>query len=546
MSSQNSTPIASDDLYLRLINRISSVVLTGWEIERILDEVTDVIREVLGVERVSILLINPITHRLGVTAARGIPKSEWDSISIPIGEGIAGRVAADGLPMISSDIAGTDLPKTGGRGYRDNSFASVPLTIKGQILGVLNLNDRRDGKPLDEADLQVVLAVATLVSLAIENSRLLTNAVTLQDHFRDVLSEMRLGVICTDEMASITLCNTAASQILGLPPTKTIGHELHSTLPKEMRTLFSRLIREAVESGPHAVSEIDIPNAKTGDDTPIRITVTALTEPERGVEGVVLVLEDLSLSREVEELRRLDELKSNFLSMVSHELRTPLTSIKGAIHLLGSGAFEDQPEQRKTMYSLLRKNTERLIIEINNILDVTQIEHRTLNLFPREMTLDKTLQQAFELVRHDFDEKKIACEMALDGAPKMEADHDRLVQVFRHLLDNAQKFTPEGGSVRVWFTPGKGSVTIHVRDSGIGIDPKISDKVFAKFFQLEHTLTRQAGGNGLGLFLAREITEMHGGSIRFVEVEGPGAEITVTLPLRHPTVSGDIANRETQ
>jgi signal transduction histidine kinase len=296
------------------------------------------------------------------------------------------------------------------------------------------------------------------------------------------------------------------------------------------------MIQECRESRTHAVRELDLPIPdREVDSLPVRVTLGTLRDSAGEVDAVVLVLEDLTLSREVAELRRLDELKSNFLAMVSHELRTPLTSIKGAVHLLGSGAFENAPAQRRDMYDLLQKNTERLISEINNILDVNQLEHRTLTIFPRPLDLSALLRRMGESLAPSFQEKEIDIQYELPDETPLTGDQERLIQVFRHLLDNALKFTPRGGSVRVWIEPDGGQeATVHIRDSGVGIDEANRDKVFAKFFQLEHTLTRQAGGNGLGLYIAKGLVELHGGSIGFLPVEGQGAEVAVRLPHTPP------------
>jgi PAS domain S-box-containing protein len=531
-----SLPPPPGEAYMRLINRISSIILAGGDLDAVLDRVVDVVREVLEVERVSIMLVNSLTGNLTIRAARGIPRDLWSSISIAPGEGIAGRVAQDGMPLLSSDIAKTNLPAQGGDRYRDNSFASVPLMIQDRILGVLNINNRSDGEPLSEADLQLTLALAALVSLAVENADLMSSAVTLREHFRDVLRELQHGVLCTDRQASVTLCNPVASRVLGIAPDQAIGRALQTVLPPSLRALVHAMIQECRERKAHAVRELDLPIPdREGENLPVRVTLGTLRDAAGEVDAVVLVLEDLTLSREVAELRRLDELKSNFLAMVSHELRTPLTSIKGAVHLLASGAFENAPAQRRDMYDLLQKNTERLISEINNILDVNQLEHRTLTIFPRALDLSVLLRRMGEALAPSFQEKEISINLDLPDETPLTGDQERLNQVFRHLMDNALKFTPHGGSVRVWIEPdGDRETTVHIRDSGVGIDEMNRDKVFAKFFQLEHTLTRQAGGNGLGLYIAKGLVELHGGAIGFLPVEGQGAEVAVRLPLTPP------------
>jgi signal transduction histidine kinase len=310
-------------------------------------------------------------------------------------------------------------------------------------------------------------------------------------------------------------------------------------IPRNLNTLVNELVPETLKGSTHATREIDLHVPGETRGRPVRVTLTTLRETEGEIDAVVVVLEDLSLTREVAELRRLDELKSNFLAMVSHELRTPLTSIKGVVHLLGSGALEESAEQRMPMYQILAKNTERLIAQINDILDVNQIEHNTLRIFPREFDLGECIERSATRHRAAYEEKGVALEADLPPNTALEADEERIGQVIHHLIDNALKFTPRGGRVRLWVESDEERVSIHVHDTGVGVDPAQRDKVFAKFFQLEHTLTRQAGGSGLGLFLAKELVELHGGKIAFGPTEGPGAHLVIDLPRSQPFMAID-------
>jgi PAS domain S-box-containing protein len=529
------TPSNTGETHLRLINRINALILGGGDLDSILASVVEVTRDVMEVERASVLLLDPVSGNLRVRAAHGIPRGEWDKIAIPLGKGIAGRVALEGLPMMSSDIRQTDLPAKGGRDYADNSFISAPLTIQERVLGVLNINNRTDGSPLGENDLQLALAVAAMVSLAVENANLLANAISMQEHFRDVLSNLKHGVVCADAMASITLCNPVAGRLLGVSPDQIVGRELLPTMPMALQATLKRLMTESRDSRQHAEQEVDLPGRGGGLPLPVWVTVGTLRDSNGMIDAVIVVLEDLSLRREVEELRRLDELKSSFLALVSHELRTPLTSIKGAVHLLEGDMAENAVEQRRPLYELIRKNTDRLVTEVNNILDVNQLEHRTMTVFPREQDFTKLIEMASESMRRDFEQRHVNLDVEKRDLAPMAVDTERIAQLLRLLLDNALKFTPNGGSVRLWTEPRRGGgAIIHIRDSGVGVPEEQRDKVFAKFYQLEHTLTRRSGGSGLGLYLARGIVELHGGTIAFRSIEGPGAEVVVEIPQRPP------------
>ncbi len=507
---------------------MSAAIQVGDSLDHILDGCVEAIGEVLEAKRVSIMMTDTATGHLRIRAAHGIPRDVWAEVSIAPGEGVVGRVLTEGMPLIH-DANGADPAACEANPHGKDSFASVPLSAHERVLGALSVSDP---SPPEKIDLSPLLAAAALVSLAVESANRLASALTLQDHLSEVLCEMTIGVICADQTATVTLCNPVAGGILEITASQAIGHPLETVLPRGIRAVILSMIDEARETRRHTRREISLPRHGDPATMPVRVGAMVLRDEADTVEATVVVLEDLTLGHEVAELRRLDELKSNFLAMVSHELRTPLTSIKGAVHLLESEALKDEPEQRRSLHGLMRKNTDRLIAQINNILDVNQLEHHTLTLFLKPTVIPEIIARVLERRGAEFQDKGVRVEIDLPTLPIITADPERVEQIFDHLLDNALKFTPTGGEVRVWAEADGEQVAVHLHDTGIGLDPKCHDAVFKKFFQLEHTLTRQAGGNGLGLFLAKGFAELHGGDIQFVSTTTVGTEVVVTLPLR--------------
>jgi signal transduction histidine kinase/CheY-like chemotaxis protein len=240
-----------------------------------------------------------------------------------------------------------------------------------------------------------------------------------------------------------------------------------------------------------------------------------------------------SLAQVNEELRRLDELKSEFLAMVSHELRTPLTAIVGYSRLLlreGHGPLNAR--QREHQEAIFR-SAQRLTDLINDLLDVSRLEGARVELHPRPVEARQIIDQVIGVVRVAAQAKQIRLLVELDdGLPLVQADPTRLHQILVNLLGNAIKFTPAGGMVKVRGGQQNGHVWIAVEDTGVGIAVNELVRIWEPFYQVESPLRRSHGGSGLGLTIVRRLVELHGGIVR-VESEGEnrGSRFSFTVPI---------------
>ena len=230
-------------------------------------------------------------------------------------------------------------------------------------------------------------------------------------------------------------------------------------------------------------------------------------------------LQDITLRKQAEKA------KDEFISTVSHELRTPLTSIRGAVGLLRGGAAGEIPEQARAMLDVAGNNTERLLLLINDILDIQKIESGELGLQFRAFELTPWLQQAIEEHSGYAQQHQIQYRLQAPSRDcRIYGDPDRLMQVLGNLLSNAAKFSPAHSDIRIHTSTHDNRVRIHVCDSGPGIPDSFRDKLFDKFTQSDATTTRTAGGTGLGLSIARAIMDRHQGAIGFQSTEGQGSE----------------------
>lgn len=238
-----------------------------------------------------------------------------------------------------------------------------------------------------------------------------------------------------------------------------------------------------------------------------------------------------SLSTDITELKRIDRMKSEFVSTVSHELRTPLTSIRGSLGLISGGVAGELPEAAKTLVGIAKNNCERLIRLINDILDIEKLESGKMQLDSQVVELKPLMVQALAANEGYGAERHVGLSLHFpDDKLQVDVDSDRLTQVITNLLSNAMKFSPPGANVDVHVIRSGLGVRVEVRDHGPGIPEEFRNRIFQKFSQADSSDTRQKGGTGLGLHISRAIIERMGGSIDFVTQAGVGTTFFFELP----------------
>lgn len=228
----------------------------------------------------------------------------------------------------------------------------------------------------------------------------------------------------------------------------------------------------------------------------------------------------------------IDKAKSEFISTVSHELRTPLTSIKGALGLMRSGSFDEQPNKLRPMLDIAYNNSERLVALINDILDMEKIEAGMLRFMMQPTDLASLLEKAVEANQSYGDKYDVTFTCSGTDEPLLvNGDKDRLMQVLANLFSNAAKFSPRGGQVEVSLLREGDWARIAVKDSGNGIPEAARETIFEKFTQADSSDQRQMGGTGLGLSIAKMMVEKLDGAVSFTTEVGKGTTFYVDIPM---------------
>jgi PAS domain S-box-containing protein len=235
--------------------------------------------------------------------------------------------------------------------------------------------------------------------------------------------------------------------------------------------------------------------------------------------------------RDVTRERELDRMKDEFVSLVSHELRTPLTSIKGYVDLLLDGDAGEVTEEQKEFLDIVKSNSDRLVMLVNDLLDVSRIEAGRINLRLHPVDLAGSIDEVATSLQPLMEQKRQSLTLELpEDLPQVMADRDRVAQIMTNLLSNAHKYTLEGGAVTVRAQASEDEVQVEVSDTGVGMTREELDKLFAKFFRAQNPATQNIGGTGLGLNIVRSLVEKQGGRIWVTSEPMKGSTFSFTIP----------------
>ncbi|HWA12313.1 MAG TPA: PAS domain S-box protein [Burkholderiales bacterium] len=351
------------------------------------------------------------------------------------------------------------------------------------------------------------------------------------NHFKYVLDNTLDMIFIYDvDTLRLNYVNEGAARALGIPRERLIGMAPWE-VRADMRQQDYAASIEPFLSGRITSRQVEtVYRRPDGSLMPVEVTMQLVRRP--GESGTFI-----SVARDLTERKKVEQMKNEFISTVSHELRTPVTSIRGSLGLLAGGVAGELTKQARELVDIATSNSERLILLINDILDIEKIESGKMRFNLGPVRLREVLDTALQANRGYA--QRFGVELVLAGeAPDITvtADGDRLLQVLANLLSNAAKFSPAGGKVEVSAARRGDGVRVQVRDHGSGIPADFQDKIFGKFSQADSSDTRRLGGTGLGLSIAKAIVEKHGGAIGFETAPGAGTTFHFDLPLAPPAV----------
>lgn len=336
-----------------------------------------------------------------------------------------------------------------------------------------------------------------------------------------VLSNMSEGVIATNRRGELDVANNMASQMLNLSRDELAGQNILSLL--EIEEDYS--LRDLVDRKEDITLNIEAEE----EDTLLRASFSVIQADSGYISGIVCVLRDVTEEEKVEEERK------EFVSNVSHELRTPLTSMRSYIEALIDGAWKD-PELAPRFLDVAQSETDRMIRMIQDLLHLSRIDAGKSEL--QKELIDLTALFTQVLTRFDmlldseeyrFKNYKIERNI-IDEAIFVDVDSDKIVQVLDNVMNNAIKYSPEGGKITCTMTLENNQVLITVKDEGIGIPAEDLAHIFDRFYRVDRARSRAMGGTGLGLAISREVIEQHDGEIWAESINRDGTTFYIALP----------------
>ncbi len=329
-----------------------------------------------------------------------------------------------------------------------------------------------------------------------------------------------------DKDERIQFQNRSYEELFGQARTEVQGKTVAEVIGPELYAQVQPYIREVLEGKP---VRYEREHAMPGGE--LREYVVNYFPRYGEGEEAKQVIGFFTLGTDVTELKRIDRMKSEFVSTVSHELRTPLTSIRGSLGLVWGGVTGELPEQARNLVGIAKSNCERLIRLINDILDSEKIESGKMRFELQALELEPLLELAIAANEGFSAQHNVQLQLRVPPhALRIHVDSDRLIQVITNLLSNAIKFSPSGGRVLVAASALKNRIRVEISDKGPGIPEEFRDRIFQKFSQADSSDTRLKGGTGLGLNISKAIMERMDGTMGFVTETGAGSTFFLELP----------------
>ena len=397
--------------------------------------------------------------------------------------------------------------------------------------------------------------IADYAAVALENVRLRERETALwrqaeigRQRLELIISSMAEGLLITNEQGGITLLNVSAQHLLAQAQLDLKQNSPLRTLALANNVSWLHKLADIIDEALTGVTVMnqELIAGEAGESIPLTLSISAAplhdaSQVQMGPIGVVAVLNDVTANKQIEKL------KDEFVSVVSHELRSPLTAIKGYTqHLMrriDRRLRKTQQEQQSSAISgvdlpenydlrslsIIQSQADHLERLVNDLLDLSQVQWGKLHLQYSSFYLADVLVESVRSVQASAEQHTIYLDIAVQDT-KIVADKMRMSQVIGNILDNAIKYSPQGGQVTVKLEEREGDYFVSITDQGIGISQEYLDHIFERFYRVRNTASRQYSGIGLGLYVTRAIVEEHGGHIWVTNNKGLGCTFSFTVP----------------
>jgi two-component system phosphate regulon sensor histidine kinase PhoR len=488
---------------METLARLARSINSSLNLNSVLTAIVDAAVSLSGTEEGSLLLLDEATGELYMRAARNFQEEFVRTFRIPMKDSLAGSVLTSGKPVLLDK----NTPQKIKTSYLVQSLIYVPLELNGHVFGVLGVDNRGPKPPLGQRDVKMLTALAEVAVIAIQNARLYERLMEKSNQLDSIINHIQDGVIVIDLEHRLMLVNQVAIAAFQLSERSLIGQKFSE--------VFSQ--PELVELVDLPVQNISMQMELTAPDG--RVFSTYINSIPNL--GIAITMHDVS------HLKKLDRIKSDFVSTVSHDLRSPLTAILGYAVLLNRvGPINDTQQE---FLQRIQTSVQNITILVNDLLNLGKIE-AGLDIRKESVFVDQLLNYVVENLAARLQSKGLGLKLELQlPFEPIFANTVQIRQLLDNLLDNAIKYTPKSGVVTVSGGMDNHQLILHVSDTGAGIPSAELPFIFDKFFRASN-VSGEESGTGLGLAIVKSIVENHQGRIWVDSTLGKGTTFTVVLP----------------
>jgi len=527
---------------IRSLSRIGQLISSSRDRDRLLEGILQWIETELEAEAASVLVIDEQHRHLRFAAATGEKAGQIKDFTVELGHGIAGHVAATGQPLVVNNAASDprqaqDIAQA--VDFPVSSVLAVPMNLHGEVVGVVEALNKQGAAPFTEDDAGLLAVIAQQAAMFLDSAQLyaelqqrvdFANAELREANARlngekarveTLIEQIACGVVATDARDQVVLINDAAEQMLQLSEAATRGEPILAVVDdSRIADLFARPL--SVESGIH-IEQMELP---AGSGRIVRLHL-ALVEDQHQHLGKCLVMVDVTHFVE------LNRMRTDLISFVSHELQNPLSALDGFITLLATDATHLSAKSNSYIQQIDRL-AKRMQYLVADFLNISRIE-ADRPLFMAWETIDSNRLQRLtdniiQLQRRDTPSHNLITDIP-NELPPLRADRHKLEEILTNLINNAIKFSPQGGTVKVAAQTEGNFVKISVSDEGIGISDQQMPHLFQRFRRLHEAEQKRVSGTGVGLFLCKHLVEAHEGTIEVESEPGAGSTFSFTIPI---------------
>ena len=362
---------------------------------------------------------------------------------------------------------------------------------------------------------------AALLNVLEDTDELRRSAVDERNKTMAIIENLTDGVILLNKKKQIEIINSPAAELLNISKKEVIGRCFVDLLDIENIPEIKKILIDK-----DRIKNIYREEVTTLDGLHLEIT-SVLLKDEIEEKGFLIIIHDVTKEKLIEKM------KTEFVSVAAHQLRTPLSAIKWTIRMILDGDVGEINEEQRELLEQTYISNERMIRLINDLLDVSRIEEGRLLYDQKDARIEDVIDSVIEASQEMLRNKNMVLEVNKKETPKVKIDKEKIGVVIQNLLENAIKYTEQGGKIKITLDNDEKNVIFKIEDSGVGIPKSQQDRIFTKFFRAENVTRMETNGTGLGLYTTKNIVQAHKGQIWFESEENKGTTFYFTIPINN-------------